>query len=255
MPSPDHAEPIELQYAGMESGSRPKLRAPARPWLLARIALFISMTAIVIIVLAKDLPFIVSAGLGMLSSAAAFIFLIVALGRNTHQAVGAIGRLPLRSCMAALAAAVAFLGFNGWTCSQFNRCFHNGIYGSLALAQLRNVANMADEYRRDHGVYPGGPEDLVRSNLLTDRLLVLPMDTVGWQSLGMPPIVPSYILRPQARAPNAAPNTIHVYERQPWSVDGIRLFQQKRHAVVYADGTSAFLSSVDLAAQLSASSP
>lgn len=255
MSAPDPTEPIALHYAASGSDSRPRLRSPARPWLLARVALFISTTAFPIIVLARDVPFLASAVIGMLSSVLALFLMIIAMGRNTQQQPSSIGRLSMRYCVAALVAAVAFLGFNGWTCAKLDRRIHDGNYSTMAVYQLRMIADRVDEYRQDHGTYPSRPEDLVTAKLATDLSLVLPMDAQGWLSLGSPPIIPSYILRPQARAPNAPPHTIHIYERQPWSVDGIRLFQQKQHAVVYADGTSALLSPADLAAQLSIGPP
>jgi len=255
MSAPDPTEPIALQYAASDSDSRPRLRSPARPWLLARVALFISIIAFPIIVLARDLPFLASAMIGMLSSVLAPFLIIIAIGRNTQQQPTSIGRLSMRRCVAALVFAAAFLGFNGWTCVKLDRRIHDGNYSTITVIHLRMIADMVDEYRRDHGAYPSRPADLVTANLITERSLVLPMDAQGWLSLGSPPIIPSYILRPQARAPNAPPHTIHIHERQPWSVDGIRLYQQKHYAVVYANGSTALVPPADLAAQLSIGPP
>lgn len=217
------------------------------------IAVVIAAATFPVILLGHDLIVVLAAMIGFFASLTA----LVAAGSMTRRSIGNKNAGPpqgmARSVKFLVLAGVLF-GTNSWACVQTNCCWRDIDRTIVTGSLLHQIARGVETYRENYGVAPTGIEQLVASDLYSERWLVLPTDKDGWRDFAKGVRVPSSIVFiPAAAAQASSPKTLLAYERGPWSSMGLRLFPEHRHSVVFADGSVDKLTPSGLAAALNPS--
>jgi len=216
-----------------------------------KVSLSVSVICGLTLLVGSDWAFLLAVAVGFTSSFVALIAAIITIGRNLDDRLPQRMRVSGRLGLYGLIAAAALLGGNLLSCGAVNKRFRESILGGISSANLRGIALGAEAYRRDHGSNPSC-QDLLAAKLIVDRQLLHPADATGWQRMGTPQFVPSYVLLLPTSDPSASPRQILGYERQPWTTGSMRLWPARFHAVVYTDTSVTKLSASDLAMALAA---
>lgn len=254
MTIPDDIEPFTVQYARFAEGQERALKLPARPWKALKISLTISTICGLVLLLGSEMVLVLFAFVGFISSMVALVAAVITIGRNHDDQLPQTVRLSGRRCLCGLVGAAALLGCNLLSCGVVNQRFRESILSTISGANLRGIALAVDQYHRDAGTWPVSGNDLIGANLIAERNLAHPADISAWRHMGTQQFVPSYVLLLPRHSARPRPTEILGYERQPLSIDAMRLFPEQIHSVVYMDGTIARLSSPDLASALAAQS-
>jgi len=246
--------PMTIDYAGASGSRESAFASPSPAFRVAGAGLFIALSALPFLILARDRLFMMAGAAGFVASLIAFLGAGAALLQNRILARQSPLRLSMSRIWLLGVAAFALLQLNGWSCARTGDRVADRSASHISAAYLKDIAAASGQYRQNYSVPADGLDSLVRAGLLNQKSLALPCDPAGLLP-GQPGFTPSIVFMPDAAKPGAPPTSILAYERGPWSTDAIRFISAQLHTVVYANGTTDYLAPAQLAAALATQQP